>query len=246
MSTNDGADPGPMTRIGPTGSKARQITTLFRLPSPTRRLCYFAPGGGEALLRNIETVPPSGAHLCLYVGLEGTAPELGLSGTNLWIYPGPEHDGNLQRALSDPDAPLPSVFISSGSAKDPDFERRHPGHSTVEVVAGTLYDFFRRWENTRWKKRGPDYEAYKAFLTDRLLQTLYRYVPAAQGRILHAELSTPLSTRDQVNHPHGEIYGLAHTPRRFELRCLGPRTLVRNLYLMGQDASTCGDGCICR
>jgi phytoene dehydrogenase-like protein len=36
------------------------------------------------------------------------------------------------------------------------------------------------------------------------------------------------------------MYGLAHTPRRFEVRCLGPRTPVPNLYLAGQDASMCG------
>jgi phytoene dehydrogenase-like protein len=131
-------------------------------------------------------------------------------------------------------------MISSGSAKDPEFENRHPSHSTAEVLTVAPYDWFHQWENTRWKKRGSEYDAYKATITDRLLKTFLDYVPAARGRVLHAEISTPLSTRDCVAHPHGEMYGLAHTPRRFESRCLGPRTPVRGLYLTGQDACTCG------
>jgi all-trans-retinol 13,14-reductase len=69
---------------------------------------------------------------------------------------------------------------------------------------------------------------------------LYRYVPSVQYRVVHAELSTPLTTRDFTNYAHGEIYGLAHTPDRFRLRALGPRTPVRGLYLTGQDAAVCG------
>jgi hypothetical protein len=44
----------------------------------------------------------------------------GLTGTNLWIHPAPDHRANLARFTSDPSAPLPSLFISSPSAKDPD------------------------------------------------------------------------------------------------------------------------------
>ncbi|HLK48231.1 MAG TPA: NAD(P)/FAD-dependent oxidoreductase [Bryobacteraceae bacterium] len=204
-----------------------------------RRLLPEHLPGVDAVLGEIGSIPPSIAHVCLYLGLEGSSPELGLSGTHLWVYPDQDHDGNLQRLFSDPDAPL-SVMISSASAKDPDFERRHPGHSTAEIASLVPYEWFRNWEHTHWRKRGPDYEAYKALLTERLLDAFYRYVPAARGHVRHAELSTPLSTRDCVNHPHGEIYGLAHTPRRFKLRCLGPRTPVPNLYLTGGDAATCG------
>jgi len=32
------------------------------------------------------------------------------------------------------DAPLPGVYLSFPSAKDPDFQRRHPGKSTVEAT----------------------------------------------------------------------------------------------------------------
>ena len=58
----------------------------------------------------------------------------------------------------------------------------------------------------------------------------------------HLELSTPLSTRNFVAHPHGEIYGLAHTPARFAMRDLRPKTRLSGLYLTGADVCTAGIG----
>lgn len=43
-----------------------------------------------------------------------------------------------------------------------------------------------------------------------------------------------------MNYPQGEIYGLSSTVERFKLRCLNPRTGIRNLYLTGQDIASLG------
>jgi len=51
------------------------------------------------------------------------------------------------------------------------------------------------------------------------------------GKVDHVELSTPLTTRHFAGHPHGEIYGLAHTPARFAARQLRPHTPIAGLYL---------------
>jgi all-trans-retinol 13,14-reductase len=74
----------------------------------------------------------------------------------------------------------------------------------------------------------------------RLPATLEKHVPAAMGRIAHAELSTPLSTKHFAAWEHGEIYGLDHGPERFRQRWLKPKTKVPGLYLAGQDVVTCG------
>lgn len=52
--------------------------------------------------------------------------------------------------------------------------------------------------------------------------------------------ATPLSTRHFAGYEHGEIYGLDHSPARFENRALRPRTTVPGLYLTGQDVVSCG------
>jgi all-trans-retinol 13,14-reductase len=89
------------------------------------------------------------AHLCPYVGTRGSAAELGLSGTNLWVHPTPDHDANLARFERDPSAPFPRLFVSSPSAKDPDFKRRHPHRGTLEVITPAPYGWFSHWEGTR-------------------------------------------------------------------------------------------------
>jgi len=194
----------------------------------------------ELILDELRPIPGSVAHLSLYVGVKQSAAELGLNGTNMWIYPKPDHDANLARFLSDPSAPFPALFISFPSAKDPEFERKYPGRATLEVVALAPYQWFERWEDTNWKRRGPEYQAFKSDLARRMQQELERLVPAVAGKIDHAELSTPLTTRHFMNYKHGEAYGLAATPARFRLRSLTPHTSVRNLYLTGQDVASLG------
>lgn len=197
------------------------------------------PGIAPALAE-LSRVPPSIAHLCLCAGVTQTAAELDLAGTNLWVYPSPDHDANMARFKKDPTAPFPLVFISSPSANDPDFERRHPDRTTLEVVCLVPYQWFARWENVDASQRGGDYEEFTRGLKERLQSSLEQHVPAVRGKLDVTELLTPLSTRQFMNCRHGESYGVSATPERFRLRCLAPRTPIRNLYLTGQDACLIG------
>jgi all-trans-retinol 13,14-reductase len=105
--------------------------------------------------------------------------------------------------MADPDSAFAGVYVSFPSAKDPTFADRFPGRSTIDVITFAPYNWVSRWEQTRWKKRGADYETFKQQLASRLLEVLYRQVPAVRQRVVHAELSTPLSTRHFANYPHG-------------------------------------------
>jgi len=194
----------------------------------------------QDVLRKIERIPPSMAHVSLYVGLKSASEELGIAPTNLWICPGPDHDANVFRSEASSDAPLPVIFISFPSAKDPSFASRYPGRATIEVVAPAPFAWFEKWAGTRWKHRGDEYDRLKARWAERLKSELENAVPQVRGRIDCCELSTPLSTRSFTNHQSGEIYGLAHVPERFRLNCLGARTPVRDLYLTGADVTTAG------
>ncbi|MGB5102750.1 MAG: NAD(P)/FAD-dependent oxidoreductase [Steroidobacteraceae bacterium] len=190
--------------------------------------------------RLLPTVKPSIGHLYAYIGLQGTADELGLPKTNYWIYPGNDYDAALDRFVEDPSGPFPVVYVSFPSAKDPDFARRHPGRSTIEIVAPAPYGRFERWAGSTWGKRGEDYEALKLSLGERLLEQLYRTAPQLRGRIDYWELSTPLSMQWFCGWERGELYGLDHDPERMRQRWLRPRTRVPGLWLTGQDVMSCG------
>ena len=198
----------------------------------------------DSLRGQLRTLEPSTAHVSLYLGLSKSDAEMGLQGTNLWVYPSFDHDANVERFAREfpqnEDAPFPGVYLSFPSAKDPDFARQFPGKSTVEAIAMLPYAAFAGWADTRWKRRGDEYGALKQRLSARLLAELERQVPAVAGNVAYAELSTPVSTRHFMNYGSGEIYGVAATPARYGLRALGARTPIRGLYLTGQDVTSLG------
>lgn len=215
------------------GAGAR-ITFEKLLPEAVRKQHGYAG--------KLKTVKPSSAHLCLYVGLKGTAQELGISKTNLWIYPTANHEDNIRRYLDNPQAASPLVYVSFPSAKDPTWEQHYPGKSTVEVVTLGRYEDFAQWAGSTWNQRGADYEARKQELTRHLLEVLFKQMPQLRDKVDVAELSTPLSTEWFQLNDRGEIYGLEHDADRFRQDWLHPVTPVKGLYMTGQDVVTCGIG----
>jgi all-trans-retinol 13,14-reductase len=205
------------------------------LPSPIVKKHKFE--------QNLQKVNPSVAHLCLYVGLTGSPSELNLPKANYWVYPEDlSHDESVARYTQDINQEFPVVYISFPAAKDPDWERRFPDRSTIDIITMVPYEIFEKWEDTRWKKRGAGYDELKEKLAQRLLEALYEQEPQTRGKVDYYELSTPLTTRHFVNYDKGEIYGIDHTPDRFKLSFLRPHTPIKGFFLTGQDILTVGVG----
>lgn len=190
--------------------------------------------------RKLAALSDSTAHVGLYVGLSGTAESLNLTASNLWIYPSYDHDVNAARFAQQIDGPLPGMFLSFPSAKDPASDARFPGHSTATCLVLAPYAAFANWANTRWRHRDTEYEELKRRIAGRMIAEMIRQVPSVAGHIAYTELSTPLTTQHFMNYGNGEIYGLAATPERFRMRALGARTPVPGLYLSGQDVWSAG------
>ncbi|WP_166254974.1 phytoene desaturase family protein [Marinobacter salicampi] len=189
----------------------------------------------------LKTVERSMASNCLYIGLQDTAENLKLPKTNFWIYPGADYEKQVSDFMAAPDeTDIPLTYISFPSAKDPSFAERYPGRATIEIVAPGPYEWYERWADKTWGKRGEEYEAEKEVFAQRLLAKLYEKLPHLEGKVDYYELSTPLSTDYFCRYSKGEIYGLNHTPGRFEQDWLKPKTRIPGLYLTGQDVMTCG------
>jgi len=189
----------------------------------------------------------SNAFFYLFVGLDGTDRELGLAAQNVWHLQNWDHDKLLQTLLNSDNiqegltTEPPLVFLSNESAKDPDYEKRHSGKSTVTMVSWTNPSWFREWSETKHGDRGKEYEAIKAKMTDMLVEILYLHFPKTKGKVAVTELGTPLSVNKYLGRTSGEIYNLDHTVSRFETLgaqlALHPQTSTKNLYLVGQDAT---------
>ncbi|MDP7040428.1 MAG: NAD(P)/FAD-dependent oxidoreductase [Myxococcota bacterium] len=190
--------------------------------------------------KRLRKVVPTGSYLCLYVGFNRSAKDIGLETTNLWIYPDYDHDKNIAEFSADSEKDFPVVYVSFPSAKDPAWDKEHPNSATMEVITMAQFDWYDKWASGYWKKHGDEYEAHKEKLSQRLLEKVFEHVPQAKAHLDYYELSTPLTVRDLANYPQGELYGLEHDPSRFQQRWLKPRSDIKNLFLTGQDILTVG------
>ncbi len=222
---------------------AKQVVSGAGIASTFKHLLPQSVIRQHKLREHLTRVEPSACHAGLYLGLKGTPEELGLPKTNYWLYPEKgDHDACVDRYLENPEEDFPVVYISFPASKDPDFQNRYPGKSTIDIITLVPYDLFGRWEGSTWMNRGQEYEELKERLTDRLIERLLEHFPHLKGKIKHKELSTPLSTSFFTRYEKGEIYGVDHSPSRFRQKFLQPRTPIKNFYLTGQDTVTAGVG----
>ena len=192
--------------------------------------------------QKLEKVSPSASTLCMFMAFKGSAADLKLPKTNLWVYPTPHHEQNIKAFENDVNAEFPMLYISFPSAKDPEWDLHYPNKSTVQVITMAPYEWFEQWRDTTWNQRGEDYEAFKKQLADRMIARLYELMPQLEGHLDFYELATPLSTEWFHLYDKGEIYGLDHDPDRFQQDWLHPITPVKGLYMTGQDVVTAGVG----
>uniref|UniRef100_A0A8C5TC23 All-trans-retinol 13,14-reductase n=1 Tax=Malurus cyaneus samueli TaxID=2593467 RepID=A0A8C5TC23_9PASS len=182
------------------------------------------------------------AGFTVFVGLSGSREELGLQPINYFMYPGNDLDGIMKRyaASSREEAAnnIPLLFVTSPSAKDPTWEMRYPGKSTLAIVSFARYEWFEEWKDQQVHKRGDDYEDLKKTFVDAVMQTVIKLYPRIEGRIEYLSGGTPLTNQHYIASPRGELYGADHGIPRLQAEVLAAvraQTPVPNLYLTGQD-----------
>uniref|UniRef100_A0A670JW47 All-trans-retinol 13,14-reductase n=1 Tax=Podarcis muralis TaxID=64176 RepID=A0A670JW47_PODMU len=184
---------------------------------------------------------------CVFIGLKGSKEELGLEAKNYYIYP----HNNLNEAFtsyinsSRETAPekIPFLYIGSSSAKDPLWEKRFPGKSTLIVLTAAKYEWFEEWKEEKVSKRGAVYEAFKNSFVDNIMDTVLKVYPQIKDQIACVSAGTPLTNKHYIASPRGEMYGMNHSMARFQpdfMATVRPQTPVPNLYLTGQDVLLAG------
>ncbi|XP_059690806.1 all-trans-retinol 13,14-reductase [Gavia stellata] len=178
----------------------------------------------------------------VFVGLNGSKEELGLESTNYFMYSGNDLDEIMNRYLTssrdEAAKNIPFLFVTSPSAKDPTWETRHPGKSTLVVVTFAKYEWFEEWKDKQVNKRGDDYEELKKTFVDTIMQAVFKLYPRIEDRIEYISGGTPLTNQHYIASPRGEIYSVDHSIARLQAETIvtmRAQTAVPNLYLTGQD-----------
>ena len=225
-------------------SNAGVINTLFHLLPP--EVAEQSPMYG---LVNRSQVVPSTACLQVFVGLRGTASDLGLKAQNVWAYPSTKYNRDVQHFFSlDPhdaiDCTPPVAFISMNGAKDPTFTERFPNKSTIVIIGFCNQDWFKTWEDERVNKRGAEYDDLKEQLGQSLWRVVLSVYPHLEDKVEYFEVGTSLTNDFYLGTRHGEMYGLDHDLKRFGdpevVMNLRPNSGIKGLYLAGQDMFTDG------
>jgi all-trans-retinol 13,14-reductase len=189
--------------------------------------------------------------LQVFVGLEGSAKELGIGAHNTWAFSSADLEGDLERyfalnptpeTLSATDVPL--IFVSFPSAKDPDWAARFPGRSTCEVVTVAPWQWFEGDAAKKPGKRGLEYEAIKAAISQRIWKQVQALFPSLAGRNpVHLSAGSPATNAFYYRSQKGVMYGADHNLHRFTAgaaTALRPGSALAGLYLTGQDVFMCG------
>ncbi|XP_009983567.1 PREDICTED: all-trans-retinol 13,14-reductase, partial [Tauraco erythrolophus] len=183
----------------------------------------------------------------VFVGLRGSREELGLEPTNYFMYSGNDLDEIVSRYLAssreEAAKNIPLLFVTCPSAKDPTWETRHPGISTVTVVTLAKYEWFEEWKDKQATKRGDDYEELKQTFVDTIMQAVFKLYPRIEDRIEFISGGTPLTNQHYIASPRGEIYGANQDIGRLRAETIAgvrAQTAVPNLYLTGQDLCLAG------
>ncbi|MBQ4820342.1 NAD(P)/FAD-dependent oxidoreductase [Aquimarina sp. MMG016] len=192
--------------------------------------------------KNFGKIESSTCHLCLYVGLNKSDADLGLPKYNIWWYADKDTDKILNDKENLSDKKLSFAYISFPSAKDSLWPTEHPDTATIQLIGRAWYKDFNKFEDQPWLNRGDEYDEIKEDFKNKGLALLFELYPQLKEHIIHAEVSSPVSTKKFSNYQKGEIYGVTHAPQRFKTRVLRPRTHIKGLYLTGQDITLVGVG----
>ena len=182
-----------------------------------------------------QRVKPGPSANVLFLGLNADPRSAGFDDANYWIFSNIQHEQKEQPIGCELD--IDGVFLSFGSLRDPE-----QAHHTAQIV---LFDSADRWHefaDKPWKQRGPEYEATKAKLIERLLDYVEERLPGLRALVHYAELSTPLTVHSFTGHSGGTIYGQACDPSRVLEDSWQCSTSLPNLYLTGADVGMPGIG----
>lgn len=159
----------------------------------------------------------------LYLGLDCTAEELGMSEHNITLFESYNHNDNYEKVL---EGDYEHSFFSCTNYTKFDKSLAPEGKGVVSVM--TL-DHIKNWEELSRE----DYLAKKEDVKKILLKKLEKIMPGVSSHVEVAELGTPMTMKRYTLTPEGSIYGASQIVEQSGVNRLNPKTFVENLYIVG-------------
>jgi all-trans-retinol 13,14-reductase len=185
------------------------------------------------LLKKLEATRYSVTSLMFFISVDMDVREAGIDSGNIWFMPDKDLDGiyeGLTKVSILETDEFDSLFISCSSLKDPlSFNGRH---HTLEVVTFIDYDSFKAL-NTDPNKTDERYQEIKARLSEKLMNTFKRILPAVHKNIIHLEIGTPITNEYYINTTKGNVYGTEKGFMQTGPFSYKAKTEIENLFMCG-------------
>jgi all-trans-retinol 13,14-reductase len=140
---------------------------------------------------------------------------------NVWSVPNYNHDKWPQEFL----------FLTLPNSKSKIFAE------TATAMTYMQYDEVRQWEKSTIGNRGNEYEEFKKYKAEKLIDNIEKQFPGFKDSIESYYTSTPLSMKAYTGTKNGSMYGILHNSNDPLKTKISPRTKIPNLLLSGQNVN---------
>ena len=185
------------------------------------------------LLKKLAATRYSVTSLMFFISVDMDVREAGLDSGNIWFMPDKDLDGiyeGLTKVSILETDEFDSLFISCSSLKDPlSFNGKH---HTLEVVTFIDYDSFKAL-NKNPDETHERYLKIKERLSEKLMNTFKRILPAVHKNIVHLEVGTPITNEYYINTTKGNVYGTEKGFMQTGPFSYKAKTEIENLYMCG-------------
>jgi phytoene dehydrogenase-like protein len=185
-------------------------------------------GTPAAVAQDLASRPIGVSGCMVYLGLDATPHELGMTTSTSFSFAGFDHDllGPRRDEIGDPRA----IAVTCYSLADPSFS---PPGTTHLVIMDLQY-------SEPWTRLSPsEYLDVKFAYGNKLIDFAERTFPGLRDTIAEADVATPITVMRYLRHPGGAIYGFDQTPSDSALLRSGG-VVVPGLYLAGAWTGTGG------
>ena len=185
------------------------------------------------LLKKLDATRYSVTSLMFFISVDMDVREAGIDSGNIWFMPNKDMDeiyeGLTKVSILETDE-FDSLFISCSSLKDPlSFNGRH---HTIEAVTFIDYDSFKN-NYAGGNETDEKYLKIKERLSEKLMNTFKRILPAIHKNIIHLEVGTPITNEYYINSTKGNVYGTEKGFMQTGPFSYKAKTEIENLYMCG-------------
>lgn len=173
----------------------------------------------------------------VFLGFEGDIARYGATRSNHWLFESWDTNDGI---LSSIDDPIPAMFVSFASLRDPMHDPGPSQHNTGEFMVLADWSTVAKFADGGARERAAGWTAFKKDVEAKMVAYFDAKFPALAPLVVFHELGTPLATVAFTAYEKGGFYGAEATPRRVLPNSLNARTPMPGLFLTGQDVLTPG------